>query len=102
MDDNANHMRDMKYRLRKHTTEHINYNGVPKTIGLVGAVMSGFIFGNWYGDDPLNNGGELTVGITVNGKREWFNLATLIALARTSALKAESFEAETEDAPTDG
>ena len=41
---------------------------------------------NAFGDDPQNNRGELTVGLTKgygkSAKTEWFNLATLIALAR--------------------
>jgi PP-loop superfamily ATP-utilizing enzyme len=48
------------------------------------AVTSGFNFDNAFGDSPFTNAGELTVGIRddKSGHIEWFNLATLIALAR--------------------
>ena len=48
------------------------------------AVVSGYHLDNAMGDDPIYNCGELTVGLTYDngGHYEWFNLATLIALAR--------------------
>jgi len=49
----------------------------------ISAAVEGNHLDNAMGDDPLTNCGELTVGTTDNsGKTEWFNLATLIALAR--------------------
>ena len=49
----------------------------------IDAQVSGFHLDNAMGDDPLTNFGEFTVGITSeSGPTEWFNLATLIALAR--------------------
>lgn len=46
--------------------------------------VKGHYLDNEMGDNPVTNSGELTVGITRNGKIEWFNLAGLIALARKS------------------
>ncbi len=53
----------------------------------IGAVVSGYCLDNAMGDSPIHNCGELTVGITTTNEDgyihyEWFNLATLIALAR--------------------
>ena len=56
------------------------------------AVVSGYLFDNAMGDDPMNNYGEMTVGIRNNNGDglgatiEWFNLASLIALARKAQL----------------
>uniref|UniRef100_A0A6M3LBT6 Uncharacterized protein n=1 Tax=viral metagenome TaxID=1070528 RepID=A0A6M3LBT6_9ZZZZ len=52
------------------------------------AVTSGCHLDNAMGNDPYNNSGEFTIGI-INGltnQTEWFNLATLIALARKAKL----------------
>lgn len=52
----------------------------------VSAVIAGYHLDNAMGDDPTRNCGEFTVGIIRgDGSREWFNLATLIALARIGA-----------------
>ncbi len=49
-------------------------------------MVSGYNFDNAMGDDPNNNCGEFTVAIVQDdGSKEWFNLATLIALARIGA-----------------
>jgi len=49
----------------------------------IDAVVSGYHLDNACDDHPAFNAGELTVGIkNENGHIEWFNLATLIALAR--------------------
>ena len=52
------------------------------------AVTSGYHLDNAMGDDPYNNSGEFTIGIINenSNKTEWFNLATLIALARKAKL----------------
>lgn len=48
------------------------------------AVVAGFHLDNAMGDNPVNNCGEFTVGLSLNDGEsyEWFNLADLIALAR--------------------
>ena len=47
------------------------------------AVISGYHLDNAMGNHPAGNAGVYTVGIRVDGgEYEWFNLATLIALAR--------------------
>ena len=49
----------------------------------ISAVVKGDHLDNAMGDNPETNCGELTVGITNDSsKTEWFNLATLIALAK--------------------
>jgi hypothetical protein len=50
----------------------------------VSAVVTGYHLDNAMGNDPCNNCGEFTVGISRDGgdSYEWFNLADLIALAR--------------------
>lgn len=62
----------------------------------ISAIVSGFNLDNAMGDSPYHNMGELTVGIIyierVEGEKyaheetAWFNLATLIALARKAKL----------------
>ncbi len=53
----------------------------------VEAVVSGYFLDNAMGNNPATNCGELTVGIRAgDGPYEWFNLATLIALARKAKL----------------
>lgn len=52
----------------------------------IGVVTSGYQLDNALGDNPVNNCGELTIGLIKDGHIEWFNLATLIALARTSRI----------------
>lgn len=54
----------------------------------VSAIVTGYHLDNAMGDDPTRNCGEFTVAIDRDGHREWFNLATLISLARIGA-KAE-------------
>lgn len=52
----------------------------------VSVMFTGLSFDNAMGDDPYNNCQEMTIGITnINGETEWFNLASLIALARIGA-----------------
>ncbi len=53
----------------------------------VSAIVTGYHLDNAMGDDPHSNYGEFTVGISNDGGEsyEWFNLATLIALARKAA-----------------
>lgn len=73
----------------------------------VSAVVSGYILDNAMGDHPAHNLGELTVGIqrvvvddpdstdfprATHIETEWFNLATLIALARKAELKNSNKE----------
>ena len=50
----------------------------------IDARVTGYRLDNAMGDDPHSNIGEYTVGIvnTVTDRTEWFNLATLIAMAR--------------------
>ena len=51
-------------------------------------MVSGFHLDNAVGDNPTSNFGEFTVGIGKgDGTKQWFNLATLIALARIGAKK---------------
>lgn len=57
----------------------------------VRAMVSGYHFDNAMGDDPKTNCGEITVGIVRDDEKdgpqtEWFNLATLISLARMASL----------------
>lgn len=54
----------------------------------INAVVAGYHLDNAMGDHPISNCGELSVGITKDGGMtyEWFNLATLIALARKAKL----------------
>lgn len=57
----------------------------------ISVMVSGYNFDNAMGDNPDNNCGEFTVAIVQeDGSKEWFNLATLIALARIGA-KSEIF-----------
>ena len=54
------------------------------------AIATGWQLDNAMGDEPRDNFGELTVGIAKNknlfeNDPEWFNLASLIALARIGA-----------------
>lgn len=53
----------------------------------VSAIVTGLNLDNAMGDDPYHNVQELTVGILRDdtGRMEWFNLASLIALARIGA-----------------
>jgi hypothetical protein len=52
----------------------------------VSALVSGYHLDNAMGDNPFDNCGEFTVAIVQDdGSKEWFNLATLIALARVGA-----------------
>lgn len=53
----------------------------------ISAVTAGYILDNAMGDNPRYNCGELTVGIkSADGSMQWFNLSTLIALARKANL----------------
>ncbi len=52
----------------------------------VHGVVRGYFLDNAFGDDPKNNQGEFTIGIYRDGKIEWFNIATLVALARKAKL----------------
>jgi hypothetical protein len=50
------------------------------------AIVTGYNLDNAMGDNPINNCGEFTVAIVQDdGRKEWFNLADLIALARIGA-----------------
>ena len=54
-------------------------------------MVSGYNFDNAMGDNPNDNCGEFTVAIVQDdGSKEWFNLATLIALARIGAKSGEA------------
>lgn len=62
-------------------------------------VVTGYHLDNAMGNEPYNNCGEFLVGIKREGwnrEIEWFNLATLIALARIGAhaLAHRSIESE--------
>lgn len=50
----------------------------------ISAVVSGYTLDNAMGDEPHQNSGEFSIGLTKDKGEsyEWFNLATLIALAR--------------------
>ena len=51
----------------------------------ISAVVFGNHLDNAMGNDPTRNHGEFLVGITRDGcQTEWFNLATLIAMARAA------------------
>ena len=54
----------------------------------ISAIVSGFHLDNAMGDDPRINCGEFTIGLSNDGGISfmWFNLATLIALARKAKL----------------
>lgn len=54
----------------------------------ISAVVTGTHLDNAMGNDPYKNCCEFTVGITKGegNSYEWFNLATLIALARKAEL----------------
>lgn len=57
----------------------------------ISAIVTGYIFDNAMGDNPRNNNAELTVGIKTylpdgDYSVEWFNLASLIALARKAVI----------------
>lgn len=56
----------------------------------VTAVVRGDHLDNAMGDNPANNADELTIGISRDDGQsyEWFNLASLIALARMAEPKA--------------
>lgn len=51
----------------------------------VEVIVSGYYLDNAFGDNPRDNCGEFTVGITRDrgDYYEWFNLSSLLALART-------------------
>jgi hypothetical protein len=50
------------------------------------AVVTGWHLDNAMGDSPYSNCGEFTVGLSLDGgaSYDWFNLADLIALARST------------------
>ena len=54
----------------------------------ISAIVTGYELDNAMGDRPNINCGEFTVGIKDEDENEieWFNLATLIALARKAKL----------------
>jgi hypothetical protein len=76
-----NIMKDTKARLLK-ATEGCRPDMHEPDEQDVEGVVSGFHLDNAMGDDPIRNCGEFTVGIKRDRHTEWFNLATLIALAR--------------------
>ena len=79
-------MKEFRERLRKITGKCREDMHEPDEQD-IDAVVSGYKLDNAMGDNPRNNFGELTVGIrTGEGTIEWFNLATLIALARKSVI----------------
>ena len=53
----------------------------------ISAKVLGNHIDNAMGNDPDTNCGELTVGIIKDSKTEWFNLATLIDLARQAKIQ---------------
>lgn len=56
----------------------------------ISAIVTGYNLDNAMGDEPYNNCGEFTVAIVQDdGHKEWFNLATMIALARIGAKSLE-------------
>jgi len=70
-------------RLIEHTAGCREDMHEPDNQGLT-AIVSGYHLDNAMGDSPNNNCGELTVGLSYNDGHtyKWFNLATIIALAR--------------------
>lgn len=84
-------MRDFLERLAMATRGCRDDMHEPEEQG-VSAVFSGVHLDNAHGDNPMTNNLEYTVGIIfsdpVTGVKhmEWFNLATLIALARKAKL----------------
>jgi hypothetical protein len=76
-------MTEFQNRLREATKNCRPDMHEPDNAGIT-AVVTGYHLDNAMGDDPYRNVGEFTVGISDDGghNHEWFNLATLIALAR--------------------
>ncbi len=80
-------MKDTLDRLEKITINCRDNMHEPDEQGLT-VRITGMRFDNAHGDDPDTNHQEFTVGIfdEFDEKEEWFNLATLIALARKAKL----------------
>lgn len=72
-------------RLQKETKECREDMHEPDEQGIE-ATVSGYRLDNAFGDKPWENYGEYTVGIRQGEETQWFNLATLIALARKAKL----------------
>lgn len=77
------HDQEFLDRLRAATADCRDDMHEPDNNG-IDARVTGYHLDNAMGDDPLHNCGEYTVGIvnTETDRTEWFNLATLIAMAR--------------------
>lgn len=91
-------MEDFLERLQK-ATENCREDMHESDEQEISAVVSGLYLDNAFGSDPRNNQCELTVGIIKTDNMDagyadmvlsgnWFNLATLIALARKVVLTA--------------
>lgn len=80
-------MEEMLKRLNKITTNCREDMHEPDEQG-VNVTVSGYRFDNAFGDDPMINRAEYTVRLMNENtfEYEWFNLATLIALARKAKL----------------
>ena len=81
-------MKTTAMRLRE-ITEGCHYDMHEPGEQGISVVVSGHHLDNALGDSPTRNCGEFTVGIRREGWTDgttWFNLATLIALARVGAL----------------
>lgn len=77
------HDLEFRDRLRAVTADCRDDMHEPDNVG-IDARVTGFHLDNAMGDNPISNCGEYTVGIANDktGETEWFNLATLIAMAR--------------------
>lgn len=62
----------------------------PDEQGIAGVKIAGFVFDNAMGDTPQEAANEIIVGIIHEDDKEnpdWFNLCTLVALARKADLR---------------
>ncbi len=80
-------MKEMLERLNKITSKCREDMHEPDEQGLELAT-TGYRFDNAFSDDPNTNRGEFTIRLMNENSYEWewFNLATLIALARKAKL----------------
>ena len=83
-------MKKMLERLRKITKDCRDDMHEPDEQG-ISVIVSGYHLDNAMGDNPCDNCGEFTIAVIKNRgmsneEWEWFNLATLIALARKARL----------------
>ena len=79
-------MTEMRDRLCDITGKCRNDMHEPDEQG-ISAIMTGHLFDNACGDQPMDNCSEMTIGLrNREGRTEWFNLASLIALARKAQI----------------